>query len=102
MVIFIIKFTLMLRGYGVRRSLVVTFAAIRLQGPRFTPRGGDLGETGGRSSQNLRWGNGPYICPPNILRSSGVGCAQKCEQSFKKGVIKEFFSEIAVFLVRKR
>ena len=36
---------------------------------------------------------------PNILRSSVVGCARKYEQS-KKGVIKEFFSEIVVFLVR--
>ena len=85
-------------GYAV----VYSYIGIRLRGPRFTPRGGDLGETGGRSSQNLRWGNGPYIRPPNILRSSVVGCARKCEQSFKKGVIKEFFSEIAVFLVRKR
>jgi len=37
---------------------------------------------------------------PNILRSSVVGCAGKYEQS-KKGVIKEFFSEIVAFLVRK-
>src|SRR6218665_3298443 len=40
--------------------------------------------------------------PPNILRSSVVGCARKCEQS-KKGVIKEFsfLKYIVVFLVRK-
>ena len=38
---------------------------------------------------------------PNILISSVVGCARKHEQSFKKGVIKKFFSEIAVFLVKK-
>src|SRR6218665_3571224 len=37
---------------------------------------------------------------PNILRSSVVGCAGKYEQS-KKGVIKEFFSEIVAFLVKK-
>jgi len=36
---------------------------------------------------------------PNILRSS-VGCARKYEES-KKRVIKEFLSEIVVFLVRK-
>jgi len=48
----------------------------------------------------LRWGDGPCICPPNILRSSVVGCARKYEQS-KEGVIKEFFSEIVVFLARK-
>ena len=39
--------------------------------------------TGGRPP-NLRWGDGPRIRPPNILRSSVVGCAQKYEQS-KKG-----------------
>src|SRR6218665_1363846 len=38
--------------------------------------------------------------PPNILRSSVVGCARKYEES-KKGVVKEFFSEIMVFLVKK-
>src|SRR6218665_636597 len=37
----------------------------------------------------------------NILRSSVVGCARKNEQSKKKGVIKEFFSEIVVSLVWK-
>src|SRR6218665_2879927 len=39
--------------------------------------------------------------PPNILRSSVVGCARKYEQSKKrchKGIL---FSEIVVFLVRK-
>jgi len=36
----------------------------------------------------------------NILRSCVVGCARKYERS-KKGVIKEFFSEIVVVLVRK-
>jgi len=45
---------------------------------------------GGRSPQSLRWGDGPCIRPPNILRSSVVGCARKHEKS-KKGV----------FLVRK-
>jgi len=39
--------------------------------------------------------------PPNILRSSVVGCARKYEES-KKGVIKEFFSEIVVFSSEKR
>src|SRR6218665_370726 len=60
------------------------------------PRG-----TGGTVPQkNLRWGDGPCIRPPNILRSSVVGCPRKYKQS-KKGVIKEFFSEIVVFLVKK-
>ena len=31
--------------------------------------GGDLGGLGGRLPQNLRWGDGPYIRPPNILRN---------------------------------
>ena len=50
-------------------------------------RGGDLG---GTVPQSLRWGDGPCIRPPNILRSSVVGCARKYEQS-KKSVIKELF-----------
>src|SRR6218665_4229608 len=33
---------------------------------------------------NLRWGDGPCIRPPNILRSSVVGCARKYEQSKKR------------------
>src|SRR6218665_2412733 len=41
------------------------------------PRGGDLGGTGGTVPQNLRWGDGPCIGPPNILRSSVVGWARK-------------------------
>ena len=45
-------------------------------------------------------GDGPCIRPPNILRSSVGGCARKYEQS-KKGVIKELFSKIGVFLVKK-
>src|SRR6218665_479848 len=44
----------------------------------------------GAVPQSLRWGDGPCIRPPNILRSSVVGCARKYEKS-KKGV----------FLVRK-
>src|SRR6218665_632354 len=49
---------------------------------------------------NLRWGTAHASVTPDILRSSVVGCARKYEQS-KKGVIKEFFSEIVVVLVRK-
>jgi len=44
-------------------------------------------------------GGGPCIRPPNILRSSVVGCARKYEH--KKGVIKELFSEIEVVLMGK-
>ena len=67
-------------------------------------RSGDLGGLGGRSPQHLRQGDGPCIGPPNILRSSVVGCARKHEQSKKIDVIKEFFSEIGpmvLFLVKK-
>src|SRR6218665_2190728 len=51
--------------------------------------------------KNLRWGDGPCIGPPNILKSSVVGRARKHEQSKKIGVVREFFSEIVVFLVKK-
>ena len=50
--------------------------------------------------QGLRPSIGPCIRPPNILRSSVVGCAGKYEQS-KKGVINEFFYETAAVVVRK-
>jgi len=46
-------------------------------------RGGDLGRTGGTVPPNLRWGDGPCIGPPNILRSSVVGWARKLEESKK-------------------
>src|SRR6218665_1673627 len=46
-------------------------------------RGGDLGGTGGTvpPQKNLKWGDGPCIGPPNILRSSVVGWVRKVEQS---------------------
>src|SRR6218665_2638408 len=62
--------------------------------------GGDLGGAGGRFPKKLEVGDGPCIRSPNILRSSVVGCTRKYEQS-KKGVMKELFSEIVVFLVKK-
>ena len=62
-------------------------------------RGGDLGGLGD-GPPKICGGGGPCIRPPNILRSSVVGCVRKYEQS-KKSVIKEFFSEIVVVLVRK-
>ena len=64
-------------------------------------RGGDLAGTGGTVPKKI-WGEGTAHAsvPLNILRSSVVGCARKYEQS-EKGVIKEFFSEIVVVLVRK-
>src|SRR6218665_346665 len=41
-------------------------------------------EDGGRFPPKLRLGEGPCIRPPNILRSSVVGCARKYEKSKKK------------------
>src|SRR6218665_312538 len=46
---------------------------------RRKPRG-----LGGRSPQSLRWGDSPCIRPPNILRSSVVGCARKYAKSKKR------------------
>ena len=63
-------------------------------------RGGDLGGWGYGPPKNFRLGKGLCILPPNILKSSVVGCARKYEQS-KEGVIKEFFSKIVVVLVKK-
>src|SRR6218665_4171128 len=63
--------------------------------------GGDLRGLGD-GPPNFDVVDGPCILRFNtcILRSSVVGCARKYEQS-KKGVIKELFSEIVVFLVKK-
>src|SRR6218665_3909425 len=52
-----------------------------------TPMGGDLG---GRSPPKFEMGAGLCIRPPNISRSSVIGCVSKLKLS-KKGVIKEFF-----------
>jgi len=52
--------------------------------------GEDLGWTGGMVPQNLRWGNGPCIRPPNILISTVTGCEVKYELT-KEGPKEEFF-----------
>jgi len=44
---------------------------------------GDLGRLGDGPQKNLRLGDGPCIRPPNVLRSSVVGCARKYEESKK-------------------
>ena len=64
-------------------------------------RGGDPEGTGGTPPKKFEVGDGPCIGTPNILRSSVVGWARKLEQSKKIGVVKEFFSEIVLFLVKK-
>jgi len=46
--------------------------------------GGDLGETGGRCPPQKNWGgDGPCIRPPNISRSSVIGCMAKYELARK-------------------
>src|SRR6218665_22102 len=58
-------------------------------------RGGNLGGLGGRYPQSLRWGGGPCIRPPpNILRSSVVGCAQGKSKKCVFLVMKVRSSEI--------
>ena len=52
--------------------------------------GGNLGGTGKTVPQKCEVGDGPCICPPNILRSSVIGCAAKYELT-KTGVMKECF-----------
>ena len=60
--------------------------------------GGDLGGLGDGPLKNFRWGTAHASVPlSNISRSSVIGCVRKYELS-KKGVIKEFFSELDVFL----
>jgi len=53
----------------------------------------------GEGPVRILCGGGPCIRPPNFLRSSVVGRVRKYELS-KKGVIKEFVSEIEVFMVK--
>src|SRR6218665_2644932 len=60
------------------------------------PRG-----NGGWSPQNLRCGDGPCIGPP-IFREVVLSDARESTNRVKNGAIKEFFSEIVVFLVKKR
>ena len=76
-------------------SLVLSLSGWLSQGRR--PRG----DWGDGPPTNLRWGNGPCIRPPNILRSSVVGSARKYEQRGEKVLSRNFFSEIVVFLVKK-
>src|SRR6218665_3732038 len=63
-------------------------------------RGGDLGGLGGRSPQNLRWGNA-HALVPQIFREVVLSEARESTNRVKNGLIKEFFSEIVVFLVKK-
>src|SRR6218665_3968532 len=60
------------------------------------PRG-----NGGWSPQNLRCGDGPCIGPP-IFREVVLSDARESTNRVKNGSIKEFLSEIVVFLVKKR
>src|SRR6218665_816196 len=62
-------------------------------------RGGDLG--GRPPPQKFEVGDGPCIGPPQIFRE--VVLSDVCEKMnrVKNCLIKEFFSEIVVFLCRK-
>src|SRR6218665_2416800 len=64
--------------------------------------GGDLGGLGGRSPKKVEVGKSMHSHrpPPNILRSSVVGCARKYEQSEKR-CHQGIFSEIGFFFVKK-
>src|SRR6218665_1278792 len=46
------------------------------------------GDWGDGPPKNLRWGDGPCIGPPNIQRSSVVGCVRKDEQSKKMVLLR--------------
>src|SRR6218665_169757 len=61
-----------------RREAKIAAGPYQIQGRR--PRGA----LSGRFPQQLQVGDGPCIRPPNILRSSVVGCARKYEQSKKR------------------
>ena len=50
---------------------------------------GDLGGTGGTVPQDLRLGTAHASVPPNILRSTVIGCEAKYELT--KKVVKEEF-----------
>ena len=63
--------------------------------------GGDLGGLGEGPPQNLRSGGRPMYPPPNISRSSVIGCVWKYELSKKKCDDGIFCSEIEIFLVKK-
>ena len=59
------------------------------------PRG-----TGGTVPPKFEVGDGPCIGPP-IFREVVLSDARESKNRVKKGLIKEFFSEIMVFLVKK-
>ena len=63
-------------------------------------RGGDLGVTGGTVPQKFEVGTAHASVPP-IFWEVVLSDARESTNRVKKSVIKEFFSEIVVFLVRK-
>ena len=65
---------------------------------RRRPRGG----LGGRSPKKFQVGDGPCIRPPNVFRSSVVGCARKYEQGKKRCLQEDFCCEIVVSLLVKK
>src|SRR6218665_991405 len=65
-------------------------------------RGGDLGDWGTVPQKKFEVGDGPCIRPPNILRSSVVGCALKYEQSKRKWHKVIFMSYTTFNIVKLR
>jgi len=63
--------------------------------------GGDLGELGDGPPKKLRWGTAHVFIPPNISRSSVIGCVAKYELT-KKGVMEEFIVLKYRIFVKKR
>src|SRR6218665_2784942 len=45
------------------------------------------GGLGGRSPQNWRWGTAHALVPPNILRSSVVGWANRVKNRCRRGIL---------------
>ena len=60
------------------------------------PRG-----TGGTDPQNLRWGTAHALVPPIFRQVVLSGARERMNRVKKSGLIKEFFSEIVVFVVKK-
>jgi len=58
--------------------------------------GGDLGGVRGTVPTKFEVGDGPCIRPPNISKSSVIGCVSKYEVT-EKGVMKEHFVNIEDF-----
>src|SRR6218665_3552726 len=85
-------------------SLHIELAIVRSAASRINStvaRGGDLGRMGGRSLQKCEMGGRPMHPSPPIFREVVLSEARESTNRVKKGVVKEFFSEIVIFLLKK-